>query len=97
MLRLSRDNMPPYIDFIMGKRVGSLFPILTVLCYVGPQMCYRGEVLPIGMHRYTNPEAPIKTKQKGQFECVVGFSYRTTGIATTPIVQAPTFVCGQYM
>ena len=24
----------------------------------------------------------------------VGFGYRTTGIATTPIVQAPTFVCG---
>jgi hypothetical protein len=24
----------------------------------------------------------------------VGFGYRTAGIATTPIVQAPTFVCG---
>jgi hypothetical protein len=24
----------------------------------------------------------------------VGFGYRTSGIATTPIVQAPTFVCG---
>jgi hypothetical protein len=26
--------------------------------------------------------------------CTVGFGYRTSGIATTPIVQAPTFVCG---
>jgi hypothetical protein len=24
----------------------------------------------------------------------VGFGYRTPGIATTPVVQAPTFVCG---
>jgi Na+/glutamate symporter len=26
----------------------------------------------------------------------VGFGYRTTGLATTPIVQAPTFVCGLF-
>jgi hypothetical protein len=40
MLRLSRDNVPLYSDLIMGKRGGNLFPILTVLCYVGPKCGY---------------------------------------------------------
>jgi hypothetical protein len=28
------------------------------------------------------------------YKQTVGFGYRKSGIATTPIVQAPTFVCG---
>ena len=31
---------------------------------------------------------------KGNHFRKIGFGYRTAGIATTPIVQAPTFVCG---
>ena len=30
----------------------------------------------------------------GEIHETVGFGYRTPGFATTPIVQAPTFVCG---
>jgi hypothetical protein len=28
------------------------------------------------------------------YKITVGFGYRTTGLTTTPIVKAPTFVCG---
>jgi hypothetical protein len=35
-----------------------------------------------------------KVTVKVQTHKTVGFGYRTSGIATTPIVQAPTFVCG---
>jgi hypothetical protein len=43
---------------------------------------------------YGNQFCKVTVNQQKQTHKTVGFGYRTSGIATTPIVQAPTFVCG---